>query len=189
MEKRHRIGLDADGVIVDWQSNVVRLMNRRGHALKVEDWNEWNWLKTQVSEEDWKWLWSKGMVESYYSAKPYPGAEKFVKDLDKLGDIIILTTRPRGTWHETIDWWWKYMGFTPSGFNFFEPKVGNKSLVRCDFYIDDKPENCENEASTGGYVFLLDRPWNTKYNTFTPNIYRVGGYNEILGRINSEVTV
>src|SRR5258708_3999182 len=43
--------------------------------------------------------------------------------------------------------------------------IQDKSLIRADFLVDDKPENVEAFAKTGqGISILFDRPWNRKFN-------------------------
>jgi 5'(3')-deoxyribonucleotidase len=46
-----------------------------------------------------------------------------------------------------------------------------KSTVKCDIYLDDKPENCEElSANTFGRVAMWDRPWN-QHSKFGPRIH------------------
>jgi len=190
-----RIGLDLDGVIVNWHRRVLEMLNARSlgttHSYNFDTTFEspyWDWIQENVTKEDWEWLWTKGQISSYHNALPYEGAEKFVKALREKADLIILTARPPLSWGTTISWWHSHFNFTPAGFNFFTVS-GTKGLVNCDVYVED---SLEVAISIGGAVpaakvFLLDRPWNKEYTDALPgNVVRVFGYEEILRRIDEE---
>lgn len=177
-----RIGLDMDGVVVDWQSAAVRMMNERGYDLDVSDWKYWNWLKDQIKPKDWEWLWNKGARRSYQIPVPFPGAVDFVLKLMRKGDVVVLTSRPQGTWKDTIDWWFRYVGVAPSGFNFFESGY-DKTLVPCDFLIEDNLNNANAyaEAYPNATVILLNRPWNE--HGPDENLVRAMSYKDVLEEI------
>jgi len=177
-----RIGLDLDGVVVDWQTKVLKMLNKRGKYNFDPNFQSpyWDWIEDNVTPEDWKWLWSDGMVESYMDALPYPGAIEFSRALRKLGDVVIITSRPEGSWTATIEWWKTYMLYTPSGYNFFRDGK-EKHNVKADVYIDDNIENVlhlwyNNKTK----VLLFDRPWNQGV---FPEAMRVRSYEEALKEI------
>lgn len=187
--KTVRIGLDLDGVIVDWGSNVIRLLNeRKGYNIPMQEWPEWNWLEHNIKPEDWKWIWSHEgvLVEGYATAKPFDGAHKFAKALRALGDIVILTSRPEGTWTASIKWWKQHMFFTPAGYNFFRSGK-EKSAVWCHYFVEDNLDNAKSYAANGfTHVFLLDKKYNQ--GDTGVGVERVFSYDEIIERIKSETS-
>lgn len=181
-----RIGLDLDGVIVDWVGNARRMLRDRGSNISFEDPPYWDWLKEQANPEDWRWLWGSGMKMSYQSAMPYPFAVAFAKALRRLGDVVIMTSRPEGSWTATIQWWHDYIGYTPAGYNFFHTGIA-KANVYVDAFIEDNAEYAEHYANAYPFsseVFLLTRSWNAGYNVpMDGNLHRASGYQDILKEI------
>ncbi len=159
-----RIGLDLDGVVCDWQQAALDIMEERGYPhMSVDDWIYWDWLKDQVKPKDWKWLWDEGVRLSYQLALPYPGAVLFAHKLKKLGNLVILTSRPEGAWRDTIDWWYGHMHFSPDGFNFFK-KGDEKGIIPCDYLIEDNNIYAMSymDHNPNATVILLERPWNNQ---------------------------
>lgn len=167
------------------------MMNRRSwgtdHSYNFDPGKQspyWDWIKDSVRPEDWKWLWCEGMKESYRDALPYMGAVKFTKDLRKLGDVVILTSRPEGSWTETIEWWNYWVGYTPAGYNFFR-NGKDKHNVDCDVYIDDNVDYALNLKYNHYFsqVLLFDRAWNQDYRE--SDLIRVASYEEALKEIEN----
>jgi uncharacterized HAD superfamily protein len=175
-----RIGLDLDGVVCDWHRSVLTLFNERGYNFDPSfESPYWDWIKDNVRKEDWDWLWNEGVKVSYEKASPYPGAVSFVHKLRKKGNIVVLTARPEGCWRVTIDWWYRFMYFSPTGFNFFYSGL-EKELVKVDYFIEDNYNYANNyaEAYPHANVILFERAWNE--NGPDSNVIRADTYNEVL---------
>lgn len=185
-----RIGLDLDGVVADWVTSATKLLRDRGSEIPDLPPPYWDWLKEHARPEDWKWLWGPGMKYSYQFAEPYKGSVEFANALKKRGDVVIMTSRPKGSWTTTIQWWWDHMGYTPAGFNFFDSGL-DKHQVQVDLFIEDNVEYAEDYATydknCSARVFLLDRSWNVNYN-LSYGVERVKDYAAILERLKNEDT-
>lgn len=185
-----RIGLDLDGVVANW----VRAVNEtliQFRAAKLDPTFEpdsWDWFQENLSVEDWQFIWRGGSHHIFETARPYEGARKFVADLYELGDIVVMTARPKNVWNTTRRWWDLNFGpEIPAGFNFFYSGK-SKGLVEVDVLIEDSYEyshayldRCEARGNYESQVYLLDRPWNRAYNCrYRDNLYAVENYAEIL---------
>jgi hypothetical protein len=182
-----RIGLDLDGVVADWVSSAIKVLKDRGSIIPEQAPPYWDWLKEHARPEDWKFLWGPAMKFSYQFAEPYKGSVEFANRLKNFGDVIIMTSRPKGSWTATIQWWWDHMGYTPAGFNFFDSGL-DKYRVHTDVFIEDNLNYANDYAHKWlmGYdnpeVFLLDRPWNQGYTEYL-NVTRMPDYESIIKEI------
>ncbi|HEY5959949.1 MAG TPA: hypothetical protein VIV60_25515 [Polyangiaceae bacterium] len=155
-----RIGLDLDGVVARWSFGAVDWLNSRfGYTLDPAfEPPEWDWLEKQVAPEHWKALWNRALDEHLFRdwVRPYNNARPFVHELTKLGQVVVMTSRPKGAWKDTIEWWF-IQGFpVVSGYNFFLSGK-EKKHVHVNVLIED---NADNANAYGGPVLLLDRPYN-----------------------------
>jgi len=182
-----RIGLDLDGVVADWTRSVIENLNRYQRTKLDPAFQppSWDWFKENLSKDQWNWIWRGGCQGIFESIKPYPGAIKFVDDLAHLGDIIVMTSRPKIAWDTTRRWWNLYFEpSTPAGFNFFYSGLA-KHHVQVDVLIEDNPEYAthygEWEKNSSVRIFLLDRAWNVGYNSYI--VERMPHYEAILTEI------
>lgn len=167
---RKRFGIDIDGVCYQW-SKTARYMLRevlpdspytKEGPLGKES-TSWNYIQDNVSPEHWQWLWTEGVrLGLYRHGHLYPGTITGIRALADVGDVVIITHRPKKAIADTLAWL-TYQQLPLAGVHILvneEPKSG----VNCDVYLDDKPENCTDLANnTGGAVFLMSQPWNTGY--------------------------
>ena len=200
--KKPRIGLDLDGVVCDWHRQALTLLNKRrmytaqglirADNPKLFDLDfespYWNWIKDNCTQGEWGWLWSEAMMISYREATPYPGAKDFCRFIRAMGDVVILTSRPEGSWTATIEWWREHMRYTPAAYNFFRDGM-DKGLVGCDIYIEDNL-NYAGAIIDAQHkpVLLFDRQWNKRWDDGTPStdgrlLTRVKGYADVVREI------
>jgi len=168
-----RFGIDVDGVLYHFQKTACYMLNSmKGYNLNYEDWTYWNWPKDVVSKKDWNWLWDEGVKLGLFRyGHLYKGAIEGLRALSKLGDIVIITHRPRSASKDTLDWL-AYLNLPISEVHLMT-EGQPKSQVKCDLYVDDKPENIEDFISnTAGEPLLWRRPWNS---TFEPGEYPLFG--------------
>lgn len=141
MASSFRIGLDLDGVVADWTGAAKRWFNARGYKFdETQDVPTWNYIEDNVSKEDWKAIW-KEAENGFFLEKVQAlrGADEFVAGLAKLGDIVVITSRPKVAALDTFAWihrrGWDVTGINVVGKN--DPKW----LISADVLIDDKPEH------------------------------------------------
>lgn len=182
-----RIGLDLDGVVADWTRSVIENLNRFQNEKIDPDFQppSWDWFKDNLPSEAWQWIWRGGCRAIFENAKPLPGARRFIFDLDNLGDIVVMTARPKIAWSLTRQWWDQHFSpVFPSGFNFFYSGL-EKHKVQVDVLIEDNAEYAihyaEWDKNGNARVFLLDRAWNAGYNSYI--VERMPNYEAILTEI------
>lgn len=170
MARRRRFGIDIDGVCYQW-SKTARYMLRevlpdspytKDGPLGQES-TSWNYIQENVAPAHWKWLWSEGIrLGLYRHGHLCPGAVEGIRWLAEFGDVVIITHRPKAAVDDTLAWL-AYQRFPLAGIHILtneEPK----SAIKCDVYLDDKPDNCDDLAdNTIGRVFLMSQPWNRGY--------------------------
>jgi 5'(3')-deoxyribonucleotidase len=179
-----RIGLDLDGVVANWVGSVIENLNRYQRTKLDPDFQppSWDWFKENLTKDQWNWMWRGGCQGIFESIHPYPGAIKFVDDLAHLGDIIVMTSRPKIVWDTTRRWWNQHFEpTTPAGFNFFYSGQA-KHHVQVDVLIEDNPDYAEEygqwDKNGDARVFLLDRAWNAGYNSYI--VERMPNYEAII---------
>jgi hypothetical protein len=159
-----RIGLDLDGVCYDWDAHARDLLRariaRRGDPVPPvlhEVSRHWNAISEMVAAEDWRWLWAE--AEGLFSGSScLPGTVPGVRALCALGEVTVITSRPRRAWHETTTWLARVLADAPvRGVHF----VGSdsKSVVACDVYVDDSPEVLHDLARRGCRTVAMLQPW------------------------------
>lgn len=170
-----RIGLDIDGVMYKWDNSARYMMREvlpnspyRDLPAFKEEAPYWNWLPDNVAPEHWEWLWSEGVrLGLFRYGNLYRGTVQAVRKLATLGEVVLITHRPKQAVRDTLAWL-GMLDLPISGLHLLtnmEPKSGVKPL--CDVYLDDKPENVEDLfLNTGGKnSCLMRRRWN---NMFVP---------------------
>src|SRR3990167_858431 len=178
-----RIGLDVDGVLYHFHKTALYMLNTmKGYDLKEEDWTYWNWPKDIVKNNDWQWLWSKGVELGLFRyGHLYKGAIEGVRELSTLGDIVVITHRPRNAMKDTLDWL-AYLRL-PIHEIHLQTDGQSKADVPCNVYIDDKPENCVDVSPHPS--LLVDRPWNRTalWPETAINVVRVYNWEDIVNRV------
>lgn len=164
-----RIGLDLDGVCYQW-TKTARYMLReilpnspytKSGPLGTEC-TSWDYIQEHVDPAHWKWLWDDGVkLGLFRHGHLYPGTIKAIRQLAELGDVIAITHRPKQAVPDTMAWL-AYQQLPLAGVHILTNQEPKSSVERCDVYLDDKPENCEDLARVGR-AFMMTRPWNEDY--------------------------
>lgn len=163
-----RIGLDIDGVMYQWDRTANYMLrdvlpnSPYGRDVLDGESPTWNFIQEHISKEHWDWLWTEGVrLGLFRHGHLYPGTIQAVRELATLGEVIIITHRPKQAVKDTLAWL-TYQDLPLSGVHLLT-NGEQKSQVRpeCDIYLDDKVENCEDYIeNTEGRVVLMGRPWN-----------------------------
>ncbi len=175
-----RIGLDIDGVMYQWDK-TARYMLRDvlpGSPYKdvmKQESKGWDWIKDNVSPEHWEWLWTEGVrLGLFRYGHLYPGTIQAVRRLAEIGEVVLITHRPKQAVTDTLAWL-GLLNLPISGLHLLTA-MEPKSSVRpaCDIYLDDKPENVmdlsglltrweDGKLIYSGGVYLMRRPWNESF--------------------------
>lgn len=165
-----RIGLDIDGVLYQWDKTARYMLREvlpnspyaKEGPLGQESKN-WNYIKDHVSSEHWQWLWKEGVELGLFRyGHLYRGSIVAVRRLAMLGDVVLITHRPKSALNDTLAWL-GYLDLPISGLHFLTAEEPKSAVTpQCDVYLDDKGANCIDLAinTSARVVALMDRRWN-----------------------------
>lgn len=167
VSNRARFGIDVDGVMYHFQKTYCYMMNTmKGYSLDYEKWAYWNWPEDNgVTKHDKQWMWSKGVELGLFRyGHLYKGTIEAMRALNKLGDIVIITHRPRNAVQDTIDWL-SYNRLPVMEVHLLTEGQPKSNVAACDLYLDDKPENIEDfvQHYPRALSLLWRRPWNVMW--------------------------
>lgn len=173
-----RIALDLDGVCYNYSATACYLLNHyKGYKLDWTKTSSWGWLQTQVSNNDWQWLWSGGVKEGLFRyGNIIKGAAEGVKELAKMGKIVVVTSRPTNAIQDTLDWV-SFMKF-PVAELVIMSHGENKAKTNPDIAIDDGPKNIEDYVNAGVATVAFDQPYNQDVGV--KNFYRAKGWEDVV---------
>jgi 5'(3')-deoxyribonucleotidase len=139
----------------------------------------WEYIKDHIDPEHWDWLWTEGVrLGLFRHGHMYPGTIKAVRDLNDMGDVIIITHRPRAAVLDTMDWL-TYHRLPVAGVHILTGGEPKSSVKHCDFFIDDKPENCIDMLQHSSTVVAMPtREWNSTF--LHPKVEVVSGLDEFV---------
>lgn len=161
---RPRIAFDIDGVLFPWTTCSVQAVNTRGYSISDDPdaHTTWNWLPSQISKDDWEWLWQGYGLQLMFDRREmvYPGVERMLRRIAAEATIDFVTHRPRAASPYTAKWIagrgvpfesLHVLGHTPK----------SRVLQGADVFIDDKTDNVwEALENTTAFVGAPRRPWN-----------------------------
>lgn len=189
-----RIGVDLDGVCYQWDKTVrYMLRNVLPNSPYTKDGPlgqpaaHWDHVEENVSPEHWKWVWTEGVrLGLFRHGHLYPGTIVAIRKLAELGDVVLITHRPKNAVTDTLAWV-AFQQLPISGLHLLtngEPKSGVKP--QCDVYVDDKVQNCVDLAlHVPGVrlVGLMDRPWNQHADFGSGPVRRVFGWQHFIDAV------
>lgn len=183
-----RIGLDIDGVMYKWDKTARYMLrdvlpDSPYKTLLQQESQGWDWIKDNVAPEHWAWLWDEGIrLGLFRYGHLYPGTIQAVRRLSEIGDVVLITHRPKASVTDTLAWL-GLLNLPLAGVHLLtnqEPK----SLVepQCDLYLDDKPNNVYDlRAFTHArLVCLMRRPWNVNCAPLTDGMAIVSNWKEFV---------
>jgi len=166
------VGLDMDGVIVDFMAPICRHFKIEKKDCTTYKFEE---LFPDRSKEAIAYYAKKGY---FRNLNPYPGALDFIKKLQRLKNVRVwFVSKPSKhsayTWSDKVEWINEH---TP---DLLETTIltQDKSLIAVDVFIDDDPENLE--INCAKHKFLFDQYWNKNETRFS----RVKSYRELYEKI------
>lgn len=166
-----RIGLDIDGVMYKWDKTARYMLrdvlpNSPYKEVLQQESQSWDWIKEQILPGHWAWLWKQGVELGLFRyGHLYPGTIQAVRELATIGEVILITHRPKQAVNDTLSWL-AHQNLPISGLHLLTNEE-NKGLVRpgVDVFVDDKPRNVQDviENSDCSNVILMRRPWNQHF--------------------------
>lgn len=171
------IGVDLDGVVCDFVGAAnTWIVKTYGYDLVVP--TEWDWwLQYPDGRMVWRSMWraiDEGLLRPQH-CKAVDGAVAGVQQLVTDHKVLFVTHRPARVAHDTAVWLGRHK--LPLNLAF----IRDKSLVRADFYVDDKPATVRSLRDAGYDAVLFAQPWNTEAWDELPT---VNGWKELLFAIN-----
>ena len=163
------IALDCDGVLADFMSAVLALVNKHGKSYTLDDvktFNMWSHFDLTPIQREFvrSVMGSRGFFESL---EPYPGANDAVAKLQLHARVICVTS----PWHDSPTFAYERRCWLKRHFDINSKDVvvcKDKTLVAADFLLDDCPDNVHPLGVYRGEAWLLDRPWNRSAPIYIP---------------------
>lgn len=194
-----RIGLDIDGVMYKWDKTARYMLrdvlpDSPYKELLQQESQGWDWIKENVVPEHWEWLWTEGVrLGLFRYGHLYPGTIQAVRRLAEIGDVVLITHRPKNAVTDTLAWL-GLLNLPLAGVHLLtnqEPK--SWVSPHCDVYLDDKPANIYDLAvNTSGTACLMARPWNVGdplHRHRVTGIEVVHGWSEFIDKVTSGTLV
>lgn len=169
---RPKVLLDIDGVVLDFVSPVLRLINdRTGGDFVESDVTGWDIYQALGVDKEVARLVDAAIMQPGFCAnlEPYEGAVKGLIMLRELADVYPVTAPFAGpNWIGEREVALTALGFDRRDIVF----THNKSLVTGDFIVDDKASTLVSWqiAHPDGVPILMSRPWNAAERAGTPGL-------------------
>lgn len=195
------IGLDLDGVMYQWDSTARFMLRQRITAKGANPPTElffpslnYNSIQDMVSPADWDWLWSGAIEDGLYRyGHVEQGAMAGAKALSNLGDLVVITSRPKAAVNDTIHWLSTMFVQIPLAGIVIQSNGQRKSEVHPtpNVYVEDMPHVADDILDhTGSTVVMPVQPWNEKYGADWGDaflrrlrLYQVKGWPEIVRHV------
>jgi len=162
-----RIGIDLDGCCYEWERTaryILRevLPNSPYKEVLKQESTGWDWIQERVLPGHWEYLWKEGVAQGLFRhGHVTTGAIQGIRELATLGEVIVVTHRPKQAVVDTLAWL-AYQQLPLSGVHLLTNEE-NKGLVRpgFDVFLDDKPKNIiDVRNNSSAFTYLMRRPWN-----------------------------
>jgi 5'(3')-deoxyribonucleotidase len=184
------IGLDLDEVCYDFMgiANFMlakRIMARGGNLppMLFRRWHTWEEPREQLDPADWEWLFTGGIPEGVYRyGHVVKGAIDGARELASLGDVMIITQRPKEAVHDTLAWLTFMFHRVPLADVIIQNNGLGKSAVTPvpDVYVDDNPHVVTDVLqNTKSRVVLFGRPHNVEVQE-NERVIRARGWRDVV---------
>ena len=182
--KRLTIGVDIDGVIVDYAAVMMPVASEIcGRPVTLQDLTNWDLMETlDISEEQFKRLWDATLgTDLLRYAPPIEGA---IPGLSTLGkhEIWLVTARPESMQELTLSW----LAENNAQYDhIILGRYGDKVEAGqgFDVFVEDRLDEAHTIAEAGVFSILLDQPWNQSP-LLHPNCCRVFDWDSIIALVN-----
>lgn len=157
--------IDVDSVLRDNLGEMVKLYNEEfNEDMTVEDIKNYKTdisfprIEEETGQTSSQWFFQEHSNELFVEAKPFEHASDDIMELRKIGKVIIVTyQKTKLNKQQTLDWLDKN-NIQYDGIVF----VKDKSIVDCDYFIDDNDWNFNGCKASHG--ILINAPYNRNLN-------------------------
>ena len=198
-----RFGIDVDGVLAQFNARFAeRLIQVSGGKDAIgkdrrrnDDFPCWNWPEHfgyTKAENNAAWESVKRDQAFWASLRPYSDALDaliMLRSLRQNGhDIYFITARPGERAKLQTERWLMDHGMNVATVLISSAKGACAEALNLDFYVDDKPENCEDvQEFSRAETYVVTRAWNVGF--ASPYIQRVANLSEALAHYLDTVPV
>lgn len=160
-----RIGVDLDGVCYDFSASVYLAMEHQNHPKKPSHKPE---SETWSFYEDWGLdvkefidIVNQGVDDGIIFCGPCrPGTKEAFRLLREAGHTLhIVTDRRSGTGDNAKENTYAWLNEHDLPYDTLTFSA-DKTVVKTDYFIEDKLENYDALEAAGVRAYLVDRPWN-----------------------------
>lgn len=193
-EKRLKIGIDIDEVIVEFFKEYIPLFNQKfNENISFEDLKSYQlWDISDVSKEDSLNLTKEFQDSEFFeNMELVEGAKEAIFNLSNNYNIYFITSRPDNIRDKTTVFLRRLFGNLKFSLHFSGEVWGNlisKSQIcvkeGINLMVEDNSDYALDCAEKGIKVFLLEKPWNKRYKEHE-NIIKVKNWEEILEKLES----
>lgn len=186
------IGYDLDGVFYDFVESLRTYIHKSTGRPRetMPNNNTWEfWEEWDIDVDEWLDFCNKGADEGYiFTRVGHPvdstvlGDVRSVRNLKSIlkAEIVVITDRhfganPEVSQKATTEWL-DACRF-PYDRLIFD---ADKTIYKTDFFIDDRPENCESLKKSGSHIIMMDRPWNKNHETDIPRTASITNFNTFI---------
>lgn len=165
-DTRFPVGLDADGVLFNFDRSLAALAAKEWGIQLDSTPKAWNQAKEILGGKKWKALWTTHRLrQELFRLGPdfdptFYMNRQMVEDLGKLDiSLSVITARPTSVAVATAEAFNAAFGpFSFQKYTFLKDKTKAKPLPR--FFLDDRLENAAELRSAGCEAYLLPYPYN-----------------------------
>lgn len=158
-----KLGLDLDGVLVDWDAHW-RQLYEHWFDRRPKQSPGWNAPIDDTHFADWGefWTWAARVGDRFWEDTPiFPGVQGFLCELaDKAVEVHVITNRPGDALAPTkrlvINRLWPAKVEVPN----LHLARDRKTIVDCDIYVDDNPARLDEYVLEEKKCVRISRPWN-----------------------------
>lgn len=173
------IYLDLDGVIINWVEGVCDWFKIPYEPEKVTHCDSLQELTNTPSKEFWEKIKTPDFWENL---KPYQHSNSFIKQLQQLGTVILMSSPAYGCAGYRQNWIQKYLPDLFYKGHYILTPTKWACAHSGTILIDDNDKNCQ-EFSKFGYIIMYPQPWNIHRKLFSNDEIREKN-NHIIKSIN-----
>ncbi len=193
--RRLRIGIDCDGVLADFKLAYTTEMQRLYPDIpylvhKTEGMLAWDetahpFVTPEMAKETWKYI---TMARDWWlTLAPIPTFTErtSLTHLAKDQDVYIITARANTLGDSVVHQTWRWLGnqgIHGASVILAKQKGSVARALKLDYFLDDKPENCEDVADCAEDCRVFLREWN--WNREIPLHWSIGSYKNLGDFIN-----
>lgn len=164
-----RLGIDLDGVVVDWVGSVCRELGIPSRPEEME-WDSIFQVSNMTNTELFAFCKEAGV---FYKADPVEGAVEGLEALFAAGhDVQFVTSRPEWSREETVDWLDDAVDIPTAEIRekLHIVQGTNKSVVPCDLYLDDSPHVLTDLRRRKKWAVRFEQPWNKSCRKYSQTV-------------------